>query len=247
MKNRITKIITIIMAIAMIVGTINPLRVEAVSKKKPKLTRKSITLTITNRRKTPMTTLKVKNTKVKKIKWVMSNKNVASIKKAGSYGVKITARKAGKATITCKVAGRKLICKVIVKDKRKTDDKTDNDNTKKDETPKCEHEWAEKWATFELEGDYAADVTLCYCGVLEPDVDLKRHLFETSVARAAYSKTKMELETGIHGTRAKGAGSTDVYGDISVHVTIKREYIEYYYCTKCGKKVGIEWDKPRQN
>lgn len=192
-----------------------------------------------------MTILKVKNAKTKKIKWKSSNKKVASIKKAGSYGVKITARKAGRAKITCKTAGKKLTCKVIVKDKRKTDNKTDNDNIKKDETPKCEHEWAEKWATFELEGDYPADVTVCYCGILEPGTDLKRHLFETSVASAAYSKTKMEMETGIHGTKARGTSSVDVYGDISAHVTIKREYIEYYYCTKCGKKVGIAWDKPK--
>lgn len=246
MKSRITKMITIIMAIAMIVTPTNPLRVEAVSKKKPKLNKKSVTLIMSNRRKAPMTTLRVKNTKVKKIKWVTSNKKVANIKKAGRYGVKIAARKAGKATITCKVAGRKLICKVIVKDKRKTNDKTDNDNTKKDETPKCEHEWAEKWATFELEGDYGPDAHVCNCGVFNNEEEFNLHLFHLGVYRGTLNTTKMRDETGIHGTRSRGTNSIEVHDNIT-HIIIKREYIEYYYCTKCNATIGGSWDHPQQS
>lgn len=241
MKSRITKMITIIMAIAMIVTTTNPLRVEAASKKKPKLNKKSVTLIMSNRRKTPMTILKVKNAKTKKIKWVTSNKKVASIKKAGRYSIKITAKKAGKAKITCKTAGKKLTCKVIVKDKRKTNDKTDNDNTKKDETPKCEHEWAEKWATFELEGDYGPDACACNCGVFNNEEELNQHLFEISVCLRA-EMGKMGERMGIHGTAGKGVPSIQIKNNIT-HISIKREYIEYYYCTKCGYIMGEGWDR----
>lgn len=236
MKNKITKIITIIMAIAMIAGTINPLRVEAASKKKPKLNKKTVTLIMSNRRKTPMTILKVKNAKTKKIKWKSSNKNVIRIKKSGRYGIKITAKKAGKAKITCKTAGKKLTCKVIVKDKRKTDNKK----------PKCEHEWAEKWATFELEGDYGPDARACNCGVFNNEEEFKLHLFHLGVYRGTMNTTKMHDETGIHGTRSRGTNSIEVHDNIT-HIMIKREYIEYYYCTKCNLTIGGAWDHPQQS
>lgn len=54
-------------------------------------------------------TLKVNGTK-KKISWSTSNKKVAKVNKNG----KVTAVKAGKATITAKVDGNKLTCKVTV-------------------------------------------------------------------------------------------------------------------------------------
>lgn len=54
-------------------------------------------------------TLKVKGTS-KKAKWTSSNKNIASVTQKG----KVTAKNAGTATITAKVSGRKLKCKIIV-------------------------------------------------------------------------------------------------------------------------------------
>ena len=84
---------------------------------KVKLNKKTAALTITDKKKSPAVTLKVKGVSKKaarKAKWSTSNKKVATVKKG-----KVTARKAGKATITCKVKGKKLSCKVTVKDKRK--------------------------------------------------------------------------------------------------------------------------------
>lgn len=55
-------------------------------------------------------TLKVKNADGKKVTWKSSNKKVATVSKKG----KVTAKKAGSATITATVAGKKLTCKVKV-------------------------------------------------------------------------------------------------------------------------------------
>lgn len=57
-------------------------------------------------------TLKVKNNK-KKVKWSTSKKSVATVSKKG----KVSAKKKGTATITAKVAKKKLKCKVTVKEK----------------------------------------------------------------------------------------------------------------------------------
>ena len=59
--------------------------------------------------------LKVKGTS-KKVKWVSSNKKVATVTSKG----KVTGKKAGTATITAKVAGKKLKCKVTIKSKTYT-------------------------------------------------------------------------------------------------------------------------------
>lgn len=83
---------------------------------RPKLSKKKVVLTITDVKKKPVVTLKVKGVSkktAKKARWSTSNKSVATVKKG-----KVTAKKAGKATITCKVKGRKYTCKVTVKDKR---------------------------------------------------------------------------------------------------------------------------------
>lgn len=55
-------------------------------------------------------TIKVLNTK-KKVKWSSSNKNVATVSSKG----KVTAKKAGTATISAKVDGKILKCKITVK------------------------------------------------------------------------------------------------------------------------------------
>lgn len=109
------KVLCFVVAVAMVSALIaNPVEAAA----KAKLNKKKVTLTITDSKKNPTTTLKVKgvSSKVaKKAKWSTSNKKVATVKKG-----KVTAKKAGKATITCKVKGKKYTCKVTVKDKRTT-------------------------------------------------------------------------------------------------------------------------------
>lgn len=71
---------------------------------KPKLSKKSATLNVGKSLK-----LTLKNNK-KKVKWSTSNKKVATV----SNG-KITAKGAGKATITAKVGSKKYTCKITVK------------------------------------------------------------------------------------------------------------------------------------
>lgn len=55
-------------------------------------------------------TLKVKNAGKKSIVWSSSNKKVATVSKAG----KVKAKRSGTATITAKVGGKKLTCKITV-------------------------------------------------------------------------------------------------------------------------------------
>lgn len=120
---KVTKRLLAVIVIAAVMVTALPNMVEAKAKTKPVLNKKKVTLTITNTKKNPKATLKVKgvsNKIAKKAKWTTSNKKVVTIKKG-----KVTAKKAGKATITCKVQNRRLTCKITVKDKRGTE-KPDN-------------------------------------------------------------------------------------------------------------------------
>lgn len=69
-------------------------------------------LSVTNKTLTAGKTysLKMKNATGKKITWKSSNKKVATVSKQGI----VTAKKAGSATITATVAGKKLTCKIKV-------------------------------------------------------------------------------------------------------------------------------------
>ena len=84
----------------------------AASKKKAKvkLNKTKLTLRVGKTYK-----LKLKNNK-KKIKWSSSKKKVATVSKTG----KVKAKKAGTARITAKVGKKKYVCKVTVKNKKKT-------------------------------------------------------------------------------------------------------------------------------
>ena len=73
-----------------------------------KISKSSLTLTAGK-----SATLKVKNEK-KKVTWKSSNKTVASVSKKG----KVTAKKAGTATITASAGGNTYTCKVTVKAKK---------------------------------------------------------------------------------------------------------------------------------
>ncbi len=61
-------------------------------------------------------TLKISNTS-KKVTWTTSNKSVATVKSTGTKTAKVTAKLAGKATVTAKVGGKKFKCTVTVKKK----------------------------------------------------------------------------------------------------------------------------------
>ena len=63
-------------------------------------------------------TIRIKNAKGKRIKWSIKKKSIASYKKSGKYAVKLTAKKKGTTTLTCKVKNGKwksYRCKVKVK------------------------------------------------------------------------------------------------------------------------------------
>lgn len=250
MKKHTHKIIMMVMVLAITATSVNPLGVEAASKKKATINKKSATLTITVKKQAPAVTLKVKNAKVKKVKWTSSNKKVVAIKVTGKYSAKITAKKAGTTKITCKVNGKKLVCKITVKDQRKSSTENNNtDNSNKTVTPKCDHEWVEKWTVYEHEGDYGPEASACHCGVFDNFEELQQHLFTTMTCRAQLTTAK-ERETGIHSqtTWEKASVITERNSDGSTkHITIRSEYIEYFYCTKCNEKLGILWDGPEQD
>ena len=99
------------MIFALILGMlIAPNQADAKKKKKVALNKTKLTLTVGKSYK-----LKLKNNK-KKIKWSSSKKKVATVSKKG----KVKAKKAGTARITAKVGKKKYVCKVTVKNKKKT-------------------------------------------------------------------------------------------------------------------------------
>ncbi len=75
------------------------------ARKKPKLNKKSVTLTVGK-----SVTLKLKNNK-KKVKWTTSNRKIAKVNKKGN----VTAIAAGSAKITAKAGKKKYQCRVRVK------------------------------------------------------------------------------------------------------------------------------------
>lgn len=103
-KKSLCLVLSCLMLISVFV--ITPISASAKAKK-PKLSKKSVSIT---RGKTYK--LKLKNAKAKKVKWTSSKKSIATVKKG-----KITTKKAGKATITAKYKGKKYKCKLTVKGK----------------------------------------------------------------------------------------------------------------------------------
>lgn len=156
MKKIITKSITIITMLAIVLTMAMPMTAHAKTKAKPKLNKTKVTLTMTNKKAKPTVTLKVRNVKTlkKTIKWTTTNKKVVAIKRTGKFTCKVTARKAGKATIKCKVNGKTLTCKIVVKDKRKSNVKKPTPTPTPVPTPvptpidECDHEYKNLTVTF---------------------------------------------------------------------------------------------------
>lgn len=102
---RAKQIIICLLFAVVLAGAMPKSSVEATS---IKLSPKKITLTVGKSKK-----LTVKGTK-KKVTWSSNRKKVATVTKRG----KVTAKRKGTATITAKVGGKKLKCKVTVKAKQ---------------------------------------------------------------------------------------------------------------------------------
>lgn len=237
MKKTITKIMAVIIMFAVIFTMAVPTQVEA-AKAKPKLNKKTVTLTITDKKTAPAVTLKIKNASkaaVNKAVWNSSNKKVAIVKSG-----KVIAHKKGKATITVKVNGKKLTCKVTVKDKR-----TPVQPTETPETPqKCKHEWKKHWTTFVTEGEgYEAETepaAFCNCGPFATKEEFKMHL--SLLGLRHLDLTKEEQICGIHSEKAKTTVTNRAEGTSRIPVThwyfkVETKYIDYMDCVKCGKHV----------
>ncbi len=100
-------VLPLILCMVLAAGLLLPAEVSLAKKSKPKLNKKTATLYVGKKIK-----LKVKGTR-KKVKWSSSKKSVATVSKKGV----VKAKKKGKARIIAKVAKKKLVCKVTVKQK----------------------------------------------------------------------------------------------------------------------------------
>lgn len=100
---RIRKLMSLLLILAFCFTFIPTVNVEAASKVKINKTATTIYIGKTE-------TLKISGTS-KTVKWSTSNKNIATVNSKG----KVTAKKAGNATITAKVSGKSYKCKVTVK------------------------------------------------------------------------------------------------------------------------------------
>jgi hypothetical protein len=104
-KRNITRILAFFLTLCILVTSISPTCIQAASK--PKLSATTKTLYIGS-----SFTLKVTGT-TKKVTWSSNKKSVATVTSKG----KVTAKQAGIATISAKVSGKTLKCKVTVKAK----------------------------------------------------------------------------------------------------------------------------------
>ncbi len=93
--------------ILMGVAVLSP--ISAGAKARPKLNKTKISIKVGK-----TYTLKLKNAKAKKVKWISSKKSIATVSKKG----KVTAKNIGTATVTAKYKSKKYKCKVAVKPKR---------------------------------------------------------------------------------------------------------------------------------
>lgn len=229
------RIVMVIMVITMMLTLANPAAVDAAQK--VKLNKKKVTLTITDKKKNPAVTLKVKNTS-KKAKWTTSNKKVATVKKG-----KVTAKGAGKATITCKVDRKKLTCKVTVKDKRKSRGTTVTEDVTEECTSWETHNWKKHWAVYETEasvdleylanGGYAA---ICNCGIFLSEAEKMAHL-------PKYDPNSMQNLVGLHAYDAKLTYTTETINGV-MYFKLHTDYVDYMTCTKCGEHV-VATDLPK--
>lgn len=175
-------------------------------------------------------TIKIKNTHTN-VKWTTSNKKVATIKPGGKYkaSCKITAKKAGKATIQAKVGKKIYKCIVTVKTKPEKDESEDEHThtfeiTTKDAT--CEEDG---YTTYE-----------CECGESETFIiEAAGHQLRDPVIEKSATCT----EDGIIYQSCKACDyvSTEVidayghnYITDSMPVTCLRDGYETITCTICG-------------
>lgn len=154
------KSLAVVLSFVMILTVVTPVSNVQAAKIKLNYTKKTIYEGDTFK-------LKVKGTK-KKVKWSSSNKGIASV---NSRGV-VTGECDGKVTIIAKVAGKKLKCKVVVKE-YVVDDDTDNsdDSSNNDNTNSTENEVS--YDTFNKYEKMAVDGLVQLYGMLKDPSSLR--------------------------------------------------------------------------
>ena len=115
MQKKQAKVFAGLLSMSLAVSLMTPLQGVSgqAARRKIALSKKSVTMTVGQKK-----TIRNKNAKGKRIKWSIKKKSIASYKKSGKYAVKLTAKKKGTTTLTCKVKNGKwksYRCKVKVK------------------------------------------------------------------------------------------------------------------------------------
>ena len=115
MQKKQAKVFAGLLSMSLAVSLMTPLQGVSgqAARRKIALSKKSATMTVGQKK-----TIRIKNAKGKRIKWSIKKKSIASYKKSGKYAVKLTAKKKGTTTLTCKVKNGKwksYRCKVKVK------------------------------------------------------------------------------------------------------------------------------------
>ena len=115
MQKKQTKVFAGLLSMSLAVSLMTPLQgvSSQAARKKIALSKKNVTMTVGQKK-----TIRIKNAKGKRIKWSIKKKSIASYKKSGKYAIKLTAKKKGTTTLTCKVKNGKwksYKCKIKVK------------------------------------------------------------------------------------------------------------------------------------
>lgn len=115
MQKKQAKVFAGLLSMSLAVSLMTPLQGVSgqAARRKIALSKKNVTMTVGQKK-----TIRIKNAKGKRIKWSIKKKSIASYKKSGKYAVKLTAKKKGTTTLTCKVKNGKwksYRCKVKVK------------------------------------------------------------------------------------------------------------------------------------
>ena len=100
MQKKQAKVFAGLLSMSLAVSLMTPLQGVSgqAARRKIALSKKSVTMTVGQKK-----TIRIKNAKGKRIKWSIKKKSIASYKKSGKYAVKLTAKKKGTTTLTCKV------------------------------------------------------------------------------------------------------------------------------------------------
>ena len=104
MQKKQAKVFAGLLSMSLAVSLMTPLQGVSgqAARRKIALSKKSVTMTVGQKK-----TIRIKNAKGKRIKWSIKKKSIASYKKSGKYAVKLTAKKKGTTTLTCKVKNGK--------------------------------------------------------------------------------------------------------------------------------------------